>query len=220
MEDDRFEYVTNAFHELKNPLTTIGIACDLIKTNKVEGLDCDNYLNIISNECLRMKNTIDDTIKALKHNYFDVDIYQNCDIHEILCRVIRNSGIDNIGVFLMANRHNVKGNNEYIESAFRELFENAVKYKSELPLHLKISTYNKGNKIKISFSDNGIGIEKKHLGQVFENGFKNNIIDYQYSTGLGLYYLRRNLQRINGTIVVESEVGKGSIFTITLPLII
>ncbi|MCQ2322021.1 MAG: HAMP domain-containing histidine kinase [Bacteroidales bacterium] len=220
MENDRLEYVTNAFHELKNPLTTIGIACDLIRTNEIGEFDCDSYLDIISNECRRMKNIIDDTIKALKHNYFDIDLNQNCDVHEILCSVIRNCRIDNIAVYMMASRYKVKGNYEYIESAFRELFENAIKYKSEQPLHLKINTFNKGDKIHISFSDNGIGIEKKNLEHIFESGFNHKTSDCQYSTGLGLYYLRRNLQRINGTIMVESELGKGSVFTVTLPLIV
>jgi len=220
MENDKFEYVTNAFHELKTPLTTIGIACDLIKTKSVENQDYDTYLDIIGNECLKMKNIIDVAIKSLKNNYFDIDISQNCDVHEILCRVIQNSGIENIGTYLMAVRHNVKGNYEYLESAFCELLENAYKYKSELPLRVKITTLNIGNKIKICVSDNGIGIEKGNLCKIFEKGFREESDENQYNTGLGLFYLKRNLQRINGTIGVESENGNGSSFTITLPLIV
>lgn len=220
MENDKFEYVTNAFHELKNPLTTIGIACDLIKRKSIDYIDCDIYLNVISNECSRMENIINNTINSLKNNYFDVDTNQNCDVHQILCTVIKNSGIDNIGIFLMAKRHGVKGNVEYLESAFREILDNAVKYKSELPLRMKISTFNVEDNIKITFSDNGIGIDKKDQNKIFDKGFKNETIENQRSTGLGLYYLRRNIQRINGAIMVESENGRGSLFTITLPLII
>ena len=102
MENDRLEYVTNAFHELKNPLTTIGIACDLIRTNEVGEFECDSYLDIVSNECRRMKNIIDATIKALKHNYFDVDFED--DLLGGVVSIETDGGLEYIPYYAWDNR--------------------------------------------------------------------------------------------------------------------
>lgn len=214
MEIDKFEYVTNTMHELKNPLTTISLACDILKAQCKDNSEKNTYLNVISCECDRMKKIINSSINSLKNNYFDVDTNQNCDIHVILQKVADVAKIDGIGLYLMATHHNVKGNLEYLETAFHELLENSRKHQSDIPLRLRISTFNKGNKIKICFSDNGIGIQK-NIDEIFEK-------DYCDKTdkGLGLYYLKRNMQRINGTVSVESKTGRGTMFTITLPIIV
>lgn len=223
MEDERLEYVTNAFHELKSPLTTIMLAADIIK---MQDVDCDlkdMYLNMISGEVIRMKNLINNTINSLKNNYFDIDLNQICDINQILETIVKNENLGGINLYLMASRHIVKGNLEYLESAFRELIENARKYKSERDLRIDIKTINKGDKICISFSDNGIGIEEDKLNLVFEKGYSRNEsqdVENQDSTGVGLYFLKRNLQRINGAITIESKEGRGSVFKITLPIIV
>lgn len=223
MEDERFEYVTNAFHELKSPLTTVMLAADIIRTQNIDNEAKESYLTMIINECFRMKNLITKTINSLKDNYFDININQYCDINEILENVVRSVDFNEFGLYMMASRHKVKGNAEYIESAFRELIENARKYRSERPLKINISTSNIGDKIRISFSDNGIGIADVRLKSIFEGVFCGDGTHSDESlsdTGVGLYFLKRNLHRINGTISVESKEGRGSVFSITLPVIV
>lgn len=224
MKTEKFEYVTNAFHELKSPLTTIMLAAEIIKEHHINDDEKDVYATMIINECLRMKNLVCTTINSLENNYFDVDLNQKCDINEILERVAESENVDDIGLLLMASRHNVRGNIGYLESAFRELIENSRKFRSEFPLKINIDTYNDKDKIIIRFSDNGIGMENDVMASVFGKGFHSNfedkISENQQNTGLGLFFTKRNIQRINGAITVESKKNRGSVFTITLPLIV
>lgn len=222
METEKFEYLTNAFHELKSPLTTITLATGIIKDRSLSEFDYDNYIVMIINECDRMKRLICNAIDSLRNNYFDIDINQKCNINKILERVVQSEKIEEIELILKAKRHYIIGNNDYIESAFRELIENSRKYRRECPLKLKINTYNQDNNIVIAFSDNGIGIEESVIGSVFDNAchfdYKSN--NNQRDTGCGLFFLKRNIQRLNGDITVESKRGRGSKFSITLPIIV
>ena len=89
MKDEKYEYVTNAFHELKSPLTTIMLAAEIIKTQNLDDKAKESYLIMILDESLRMKKLITKTINSLKNNYFDVNLNQCCDINEIIENVVK-----------------------------------------------------------------------------------------------------------------------------------
>ena len=102
------------------------------------------------------------------------------------------------------------------------LLDNAVKYRKEdTPLHLKVTTCNVDEKIRITISDNGIGIKKEDLKRIFEKFYRvstGNRHDVK-GFGLGLAYVHKMITELKGTIEVASEYNKGSDFIITLPLI-
>ena len=103
------------------------------------------------------------------------------------------------------------------------LLDNAVKYaREDVPLHLEVSTWNQGDEqICISIADNGIGINKDDLKRIFDKfyrvhtGNRHNVKGF----GLGLAYVRKMVELHHGTIKVNSEVGNGTRFVITLPII-
>ena len=103
------------------------------------------------------------------------------------------------------------------------LLDNALKYRrDEVPLNLKISTRNlQDEKLEIKISDNGIGIKKEDLKKIFEKFYRvstGNRHDVK-GFGLGLAYVHKMITELKGEIRVESELGVGSDFIITLPLI-
>jgi signal transduction histidine kinase len=102
------------------------------------------------------------------------------------------------------------------------LLDNAVKYaKPDEPLHLVVRTRNNDDcsQLIIKIEDNGIGISKEHLKKIFEKfhrvptGNVHNVKGF----GLGLAYVYKMIQKHNGTIKAESELGVGTIFTIVIP---
>lgn len=100
--------------------------------------------------------------------------------------------------------------------------DNALKYRREdVQFHLKVSSENEGNNLKIAISDNGIGIKHENLKKVFEKFYRvhtGNLHDVK-GFGLGLAYVKNIVEMQGGQIHAESELGKGTTFIITIPTI-
>jgi len=106
-----------------------------------------------------------------------------------------------------------------LESVFGNLVANAINYSPENG-HIRITVEMAGINIKVSVIDNGFGIESKHLNQIFERFYrvKNDQTRYITGTGLGLPIVKELVQTLGGFVEAESEFGKGSTFTVLLPV--
>ena len=100
--------------------------------------------------------------------------------------------------------------------------DNAVKYcKPDKPLDVYLKTWNDDEHLYLSIKDTGLGIKKENLKKVFEKFYRvhtGNVHDVK-GFGLGLAYVKRIVDLHNGEIKIESEYGKGTKFTIKLPVI-
>ena len=106
-----------------------------------------------------------------------------------------------------------------LESVFGNLITNAINYTPENG-HICVTAAVAGINIKVAVSDNGFGIENKHLDQIFERFYraKNDQTRYITGTGLGLPIVKELVQSLGGFVEVESTFGKGSTFTVLLPV--
>ena len=106
-----------------------------------------------------------------------------------------------------------------LESVFGNLIANAINYTPENG-HIRVTAEVAGINIKVNVIDNGFGIEDRHLGQIFERFYrvKNDQTRYITGTGLGLPIVKELVQALGGFVEVESEFGKGSTFTVLLPV--
>jgi len=104
-------------------------------------------------------------------------------------------------------------------NVFVNILENAIKYSGEEP-EIRIVSEDKNNSILIKVIDNGIGMTSDVKNKIFDKFYretKGNIHDVK-GHGLGLSYVKKIIDLHNGTIYVDSEIGRGSAFIITLPL--
>jgi hypothetical protein len=110
----------------------------------------------------------------------------------------------------------------HFTNLINNLLENALKYsRPDVAPHLVVSTRNEGKALKISISDNGLGIKKENLKRIFERFYRvhtGNVHNVR-GVGIGLAYVAGVVKAHNGTITVDSEYGKGTTFTITIPLL-
>ncbi|HEX3101668.1 MAG TPA: ATP-binding protein, partial [Pyrinomonadaceae bacterium] len=112
----------------------------------------------------------------------------------------------------------ISGDKNALSHAVQNLIVNSVKY-SNGNAWLRLSAENGGGNVKISVEDHGIGISKSDLRQIFEPFFRSKaVVDAQiHGNGLGLSLVKQTIEAHGGRVSAQSDVGKGSKFTIELP---
>jgi signal transduction histidine kinase len=102
-----------------------------------------------------------------------------------------------------------------INTILQNLIENAIKYSRPHRPFVKISVHQKGDVVQISVVDNGQGIDDAHQAKIFDMFYRAS--ERGKGSGLGLYILKRAVERLNGTIELKSRPQEGSTFVVTLP---
>jgi two-component system, OmpR family, phosphate regulon sensor histidine kinase PhoR len=120
----------------------------------------------------------------------------------------------------LAVHDSIKADKNYLQLAFVNLIENALKY-SDKPI-IQIDLTEKNSEYKITIADNGIGIEEVHHKKIFDKFYRVPSGDLHNSKGfgLGLNFVKKVVDAHNGKIAVQSLLGNGSTFTLTLPKIV
>ncbi|MFM7855600.1 MAG: sensor histidine kinase, partial [Flammeovirgaceae bacterium] len=104
-----------------------------------------------------------------------------------------------------------------IQILFGNLISNAIKYADlyKQEPFIAIKSTEESEKLTVSITDNGMGIHQDHLPKIFEMFFRG--VERSEGSGLGLYIVKETLMKVDGTITVTSDLGKGSTFTVVLP---
>ena len=152
-------------------------------------------------------------------------LMEKLDIHEIIVEIAEQFKMKveikdgELILDLNATDTDIYGDKVHITNVISNLLDNANKYSPKKPI-IKISTESHNNFIVISIIDNGIGIAKSELKKIFYKLYRvptgdiHNVKGY----GLGLSYTKSIVEAHHGHIEVESELGKGSVFAVYLPL--
>lgn len=222
LENIRSEFVTNVTHELKTPLTSIKGFSETLKY--VEDAETRNkFLNIINEESDRLTRLIDDILilsqiensKTNKEDAIDIDKI----IQDVVLLVKNSADKKRISILREGERlPEIFGDGDGFKQMIINLVDNAIKYSGEDAIVI-IGTKLTDVNFIITVKDNGTGIEQKHLTRLFERFYR---VDKarsreQGGTGLGLAIVKHIVLSFNGTIEVESIIGKGSTFTIKIP---
>ncbi len=227
LENMRREFVANVSHELKTPITAIKGFVETLQTGAMEDTKtAPRFLEIIARNANRLENIIDDLLALSKIEQGE-DSGQILLLRDNITDVLRaamtacapKSAEKEITVTLDAPASlyaNV--NADLLEQAVGNLLDNALKY-SGAGSTIRIQGMRQHDQIVISVKDSGCGIPAEHLPRLFERFYR---VDKARSrnlggTGLGLAIVKHIIQAHQGAVTVESAVGKGSVFTITLP---
>ncbi|MCX7944511.1 MAG: cell wall metabolism sensor histidine kinase WalK [Deltaproteobacteria bacterium] len=215
------EFVSNASHELKTPLTAINGFIETL-LDEVKDDTHKRYLEVIKNHTQRMINIVNDLLSLSSLESGIPFIFSECKINEIISEVIPlfKKRIAEKNLLLELNLESnspITCDRLKIEQAIINMIDNAVKYTDAGRILIK--TYEDTNNVFISIEDSGIGIPAKDVERIFERFY---VVNKSRSralggTGLGLSIVKHIINRHNGSINVESEEGKGSRFTIRLP---
>jgi two-component system phosphate regulon sensor histidine kinase PhoR len=227
LDEMKSNFVNNMNHELKTPISTISLACEMLALPETRK-DCETaepYLKIITAENQRLKGLVEAVLQQSKMvDKMFVLKKETLDLHDI----IRKSG-ENVSL-IVNNRKGVvnfklEAEDSYIfadklhmTNLVYNLADNAVKYSPDR-LEITLGTYETKGAIHFVVSDYGMGIEEESIPHIFDkfyrgtNGNVHNIKEF----GIGLSYVKQIVSAHKGKITVTSKVGVGTTFDITLP---
>lgn len=224
------DFINNMTHEFKTPIATISLAVDAMKNEKVlQNREKISYFSsIIKEENQRMNRQVETILKASQLERQEVNLnLQPIHAHETIKDVIDNFALqlqDKQGkaeVSLNADHDFINADEVHFSNLINNLVDNAVKYSKEnTPLQIKITTSSNDKFLFIKVEDNGIGMSKETVKRVFERFYRahtGNLHNVK-GFGLGLSYVKTIVQAHGGEIKVDSTLGKGSTFTLQLPL--
>ena len=226
LETVRTEFVANASHELRTPVTAIkGFAETLLDGALKQPELAEKFITIIANESNRLETIISDILELSRvEKKSEPMVVKPFEVVETVNNLIqffyKQADRKHISISVDAERPvMMKADQHRIEQIFTNLIENAINY-SDVDSEVIINIEQVNNSVHFSVSDKGIGIPKADQERIFERFYR---VDKGRSrnsggTGLGLSIVRNLIMNMNGTIHVESEVGIGTTFYIKLPL--
>jgi two-component system phosphate regulon sensor histidine kinase PhoR len=229
LNDMKTDFINNMTHELKTPVATISLASEMLKKNDIiENKDKSlRYAGIIYDENKRLGDQVEKVLQMAVLDKGDFKLNKTeIDAHEIIRKVIDKLSLQiegsngKVNLLLHAPDHKLMADEVHFTNIIFNLVDNAIKYSFD-HLEITISTETILGKLHIAISDKGIGMSKDAHKRVFEKFYRvptGNIHNVK-GFGLGLSYVKIMTEAHEGTIEVNSELGKGSIFKIILPII-
>jgi PAS domain S-box-containing protein len=215
-ELDRFVY--SASHDMRAPLSSLlGLINISEKTNNIEELHA--YLEMMKGRIKTMEGFIKEVTDYSRNTRLDL-VLEKIDLEVVIREVAQNLS-DMTGrvriEFDFPEQIILLTDPSRLKVILNNLISNAYKYHrfDQADPYISFSARRNHNRVVIKIADNGSGIEPDYHQKIFEMFFRASI--KSEGSGLGLYIVKETLQKMNGTIWVESTPGKGSAFTFAIP---
>ncbi|GGH10539.1 ATP-binding protein [Mucilaginibacter phyllosphaerae] len=214
-ELDTFSFTIS--HDLKNPISTIKSFTQILLRDKDLKPQTLKVLERINNGADKMNNMINEVLDYSRINRSDfvlTEIQPGNIIRDIVNDLLLVYGVDE-SCITIGNTPKIQGDPVMISQVFANIISNAVKYsmKSEPP-KVVIEGMENENEVVYTITDNGMGIDIKHLPRIFELFHRTDNVGDIEGSGVGLAIVKRIIEKHRGKIWVDSELGAGSTFNI------
>jgi len=222
---DRSDFLSNVTHDLKTPLTSIRMFIDTLRLGRVKDqADVDECLSVMAGETDRLTRLIERVLDYSKlergtrrYTMRRVDLRQ---VIEQTLAIFQNQIEED--AFELVDQYSLdlppaKADPDAIIEVLLNLLDNALKY-SPIEKRITLRAGAGDGRVSVAVLDRGVGIVRKDLDRIFDPFFRADDSRHVDGTGLGLAHSYRVMQDHGGDILVESEPGRGSIFTLRLPL--
>lgn len=227
LSDIKNDFINNMTHEFKTPLATVSLAVEALQDPELLNQDQfrTRYLGIIHDENKRLVSQVEKVLQAAALDKKDFQLkIESLNLSELLENNVTQMSFlleKRDGKITFINKltdSTIEGDAFHLTHIFNNLLDNANKYSPEKPI-ITIEAECIKDQYKISIKDQGMGMTKESHRKIFDKFYRvhtGNLHDVK-GFGLGLSYVKTMLEAHKGSIQVQSEIGKGSTFTIYLP---
>jgi signal transduction histidine kinase len=225
IDELKSNFIANVSHELRTPLTSVLAYSELLLTYEEQSSpEQKEFLEIIHTESARLTRLLNDVLDLAKIESGDMRLsVEPLDIEELVNAAVRahRGVIDQQGLGLEVEVEPdlpfVRGDHDRLRQVLANLLSNATKFTKKGMI--RVGATRVGAEVHIWVADTGVGIPPDHVGRVFDKFHQvgDVMTDKPTGTGLGLAICRELVESHDGRIWAESEVGKGSTFTVALP---
>jgi len=227
LSDIKTDFINNMTHEFRTPIATIQLACEALSDPDLPKTEAfyRSYIDMIGEENNRLSILSERILQSAVLEKGELQFHRGeVDLHRVIRDVMKSIRIQveikdgEIHTNLRAKPPVIEGDKVHLTNLVFNLLDNANKYTPRKP-SIRIRTENTGDGITLSIEDNGMGISKQEQRRVFDKLYRiptGNIHEVR-GFGLGLSYVKAIVEQHHGRISIESEMNKGTVFTIFLP---
>lgn len=227
LTESKNEFISNITHELKTPISTVGVAIEAIRNfNVLQNTEkTGEYLDIANQELKRLALLVDKVLRLSMFESQELDLDREpINMESVANEVMQSMRIqfEKQGAIVEFEKKGtdftVMGDHLHLVSVIYNLLDNALKYTSGAP-RISICLEEQKGSVLLRVTDNGLGIPREYHSRVFEKFFRvpygdrHNVKGY----GLGLSYVAHIIEKHKGKISLESEPGKFTRFNIEIP---
>lgn len=216
-ELDSFFYRVS--HDLKGPISSLQGLYNLVKLDVTDSVALP-YFEMYRSQVNRIHSIVMGLINLTQMKHLEAKKEQ-IEFYSLVNECIASySYLENFKriKFIIEIQDGIEFFSEWtiVNTILQNLIENAIKYSSTVNPFVKIQVIQAKELLKIVVEDNGHGIDEVHQSKIFDMFYRANL--GAKGSGLGLYILKRAVERLNGKIELKSQLHKGSVFTVTLPV--
>ena len=219
------DLVNNLTHELKTPISSIGLASEALADPAFDDESRKHYIGLIREENRRLGVLVENVLRASLSESGAMRLYvQSLNLHDLIKGVVKNMAMQfhkqgaKVELRLDASNPNLIADRIHLTNVLFNLIDNAMKYAKEDP-KVVMTTFQTPEGLTLEVADNGIGIASEHLGKVFERLYRvptGNVHNVK-GFGLGLSYVKNVIERHGGTVHIASRLGEGTTLKLFLP---
>jgi signal transduction histidine kinase len=217
------DFITNVSHEIKTPIASIKGCIELLKDQSLTEDEMKEYINLMEISVKRLSVLTANILRLSKLDNQEIlpertEFSLDEQIRQAILLLERQWSAKNINLNINLNPARVVANKELLMQVWTNLIENAIKFSNENS-DINIELYQADGKLYVKVIDFGIGMKDETIKHIFQKFYQGNESRSNQGNGLGLALARRIVELSNGNITVESQLGKGSIFIVDLPIV-
>jgi signal transduction histidine kinase len=224
VSDVKTDFINNITHELKTPLTTLGLSTKMLARQEIKENEAafNSILDTVNRQNTRLQNIIDQ-VMSNSLGFEEIELQkEKVNMNNLSQTIVADFNLAYPQVKIFCNFRSTEKivllDKFHLTTAINNVLENAVKYGCQ---NITIETSIKNDLFSISIQDDGIGVSKTKQPLLFEKFYRveQGNLHNTKGLGLGLYYVDQIIKAHQGTIKVISELGKGASFIITIPAV-